>query len=232
MVRRQISFGILAHNSGQLSRFREFPISKSGDDPNMKPAAKLAVITFDDKGFLSPRLRKWTRSTRTQYQDWFKFINRLNRAAMKVLAAVEPDPNKKQELCAALLYRRALQAFQGSILLAERGMIADALTLVRSCAETAIALGCFTADEKFIDKLSESDAKHRLTYANVILDDEYLREPLTSKELEHLEEVRSAVNKKYPDRPKGINWANAAKGAQMPVLYNICCTDLLPRAFG
>ena len=62
---------------------------------------------------------------------------------------------------------------------------------------------------------------HRLTYANVILGDEYLRESLTSEELGHLEEVRSAVNRKYPDRPKGINWADTAKDAQMPVLYNM-----------
>jgi hypothetical protein len=187
----------------------------------MKPAPKLAPITFDDKGFLSSRLRKWTISTRRQYQEWFKFINRLNRVAIKLLVAVEPDLKKNQELCAALLYRRVLQTFEGSILLAERGMIADALTLVRSCAETAIAIGCFAADEKFIDKLFESDANHRLTYANVILGDEYLREPLTSKDVEHLEEVRSSVNTKYPDRPKGIHWADAAKVAQMPVLYDM-----------
>jgi hypothetical protein len=187
----------------------------------MKTPAKLAVVAFGDKGFLSTKLRKWTTSTKLHYKKWFRLIKQLNRAAMEVLAAVEANPEKNQELCSALLYRRALQTFQGSILLAERGMIADAFTLVRSCAETAIALGCFAADENFIDRLFESDANHRLTYANVILGDEYLREPLTSEELGHLEEVRSAVNRKYPDRPKGIDWADAAKDAQMPVFYNM-----------
>jgi hypothetical protein len=187
----------------------------------MKTPGKLAAITFDNKGFLSGRLRKWISSTGLHYQKWFRFIDRLNRAAMKVLAAVEPDPKKNQELWATLLYRRALQSFQGSILLAERGMIADAFTLVRSCAETAIALGCIAADEKFFDKLFEGDANHRLTYANVILADKYLRELLTSEDLHHLDEVRSTVNEKYPDRPKGINWADAAKLAQMPDLYDM-----------
>jgi hypothetical protein len=63
--------------------------------------------------------------------------------------------------CSAL--PAALQTFEESILLTERGMIADALTLVGSCTETAIAIGCFAADEKFIDKLFESDANHCLT---------------------------------------------------------------------
>jgi Family of unknown function (DUF5677) len=189
----------------------------------MKGAAKLPVITFDgDKGFLSPQLRKWTTSTKGDYQKWFRFINRLNRAAMKVLAAIEPDPNKKQELCAALLCRRALQTFQGSILLAERGMIADALTLVRSCAETAIALGCFAADDKFLDRLIEDDANHRLTYGNVMLGDKYLSAPLTRKEISNIQKVVSAIKKKYPtSRPKSINWADAAKDFRMAVLYDM-----------
>lgn len=149
-------------------------------------------------------------------------MNRLNRAAMKILAAVEPDPKKNQELCAALLYRRALQSFQGTILLAERGMIADALTLVRSCAETAIALGCFASDKRFIDRLIEDDANHRLTYANVILGDKYLRQPLTPEQVRNLEKVVSAVKKRYPTtRPKSINWADAAIHERMGVLYDM-----------
>jgi len=185
----------------------------------MKVATKLAVITFDDKGFLSRRLRKWTTSTRRDYQKWFKFIKRLNRAVMKVLAAVKPDRKKNQQLCATLLYCRALQMFQGSILMAE------ALTLVRSCAETAIALGCIAADEKFVNKLFEGDANHRLTHANVILADKYLSEPLDAEQIGHLKEKVSEVKTQYaesPDsRPKNVNWATAARDAEMTVLYDM-----------
>jgi hypothetical protein len=190
----------------------------------METGAKLPAITFDNRGFLSGRLCKWTASTRRDNKKWFSFIKRLNRAAMKVLAAVEPDPKKNQELSAALLYRRALQSFQGSILLAERGMIAEALTLVRSCAETAIALGCVAADKKFIDELFEGDGNHRLTYANVILGDKYLREPLDTEQVGHLKEKVSEVKTKYAEspnsRPEKINWADAAKDAGMTVLYD------------
>jgi hypothetical protein len=38
----------------------------------------------------------------------------LNRAAIKVLAAVEPNPKKDQELCAALLYRWYAIALAGA----------------------------------------------------------------------------------------------------------------------
>ena len=39
--------------------------------------------------------------------------------------------------------------------MAERGMIAEARSLVRSCAETAIAIGCLAIDDKFVDALIE-----------------------------------------------------------------------------
>jgi hypothetical protein len=154
--------------------------------------APLPVITFGgNKGFLSPQLRKWTTSTKRDYQKWFRFIKRLNRAAMKVLAAIEPDLNKNRELFAALLCRRALQTFQGSILLAERGMIADALTLVRSCAETAIALGCFAADDNYLERGCDKAENHRLTYGNVILGDKYLSAPLPRQEIGNIQKVVS-----------------------------------------
>ena len=101
-------------------------------------------------------------------------------------------------------------------------MIADALTLVRSCAETAIALGCFASDKKFLDRLIEDDANHRLTYANVILGDKNLTAALPPKEISHLQKVVSAVKKKYSTtRPKSINWADAAIQEQMGDLYNM-----------
>jgi Family of unknown function (DUF5677) len=178
-------------------------------------------MKLGNRGFLSENIGIWSDLKRRRLKKWFRLIEGLNRAATRLLN-VKPDRRNNQQLCAALLYRRALQTFQGSILLAERGMIADALTLVRSCAETAIAIGCFATDDEFADRLIEDDAKHRLTYANVILGDEYLRESLSSEEVSNLQNVVSAINKKYSNgRPKSINWADAAKDAQMGVLYNM-----------
>jgi hypothetical protein len=178
-------------------------------------------MKLGNRGFLSANIGIWSDLKRRRLKKWFRLIEGLNRAATRLLN-VEPDRRNNQQLYAALLYRRALQTFQGSILLAERGMIADALTLVRSCAETAIAIGCFAADDKFFDRLIDDDANHRLTYANVILCDKYLSEPLSSEEVSNLQKLVSAINSKYSSgRPKGINWADAAKQAQMAVLYNM-----------
>jgi hypothetical protein len=179
-------------------------------------------MAFSEEGFLSASLVDWRAATREQFKDWFEFVDKLNLQAMRLLPTIEPDRTKKHEVVAALLYRRALQSFQGSVLMAERGMNADALTLVRSCAETAIAIGGVLADEKFVASLMEADAKHRLTYANVILADDELRQGLSSEWVTNLQQVVSAAKNKYPaPGPRGINWAQVAKHAKMSNLYDM-----------
>src|SRR5260221_14517885 len=137
-------------------------------------------MAFDDDGFLSPDLVAWTATIRTEFKDWFELVESFNRDAMKVLWSIKPSLSKNQQLVAALLYGRALQSFQGTVLMAERGMIADALTLVRSCAATAIAIGGGAVDEQLVDDLIAAHHSLHLTYAHVSLHwPEFLRE-LTS----------------------------------------------------
>ena len=106
-------------------------------------------MAFDDDGFLSPDHVAWTATTRAQFKEWFDLVESFNREAMKILFAIKPRQSINQQLVAASLYGRALQSFQGAVIMAERGMIADARSIVRSCAETAFAIGSLTVDDKF-----------------------------------------------------------------------------------
>jgi Family of unknown function (DUF5677) len=177
-------------------------------------------MEFEDEGFLSPELTDWTTATRAQFKDWFELVYDLNRDAMKILAAIEPEPNQRRDWVASLLYRRALQSFQAAVLMAERGMIADALTLVRSCTETAIALGAVAVDESFISDLIEDYYKHRLSYANALFGDPESRPFLTSDQIKNLEELVAEVRRLYQaPRPHRVNWEVAAKTGKMTDLY-------------
>jgi len=177
-------------------------------------------MAFEDEGFLSSELTDWTTATRAQFKDWFELVYELNRDAMKLLSAIKPEPNQKREWVAALLYRRALQSFQGAVLMAERGMIADALTLARNCAETAIALGGVAVDERFIGDLIEDHHKHRLSYSSAILSDPESLPFLMPDQIKNLKQVVAEVKGLYQSpRPRRINWEQAAKKAKMTDLY-------------
>jgi len=178
-------------------------------------------MAFEDDGFLSPDLVDWMTATRHKFKEWFDLVESFNREAIKILFAIKPCQSRNQQLVPALLYRRALQSFQGAVLMAERGMIADALTLVRSCAETAVAIGGVAVDERFVDDLIGAHDSHRLSYANVILNDpESLRE-LTSEQIGNLQQVIAEVTGKYKaPHPQRIKWDQAARKAKMSALYD------------
>jgi hypothetical protein len=177
---------------------------------------------FDDDGFLAADLAAWTTAIRKEYGKWFQLTADVNRDAMKILASIEPSLTKNQELTASLLFRRAVQSFQGAVLMAERGMIADALTLVRSCVETAIALGNVVINPKFVDLLIESHFDALVTYSNVLLNDVESRALLTPEQIDNLEKTIADVKRRYPtSNPQRIKWAQAARNAGMSAAYDM-----------
>ncbi len=178
-------------------------------------------MSFEKEGFLSAGITTWMAKARAEHVEWFQLADQLNQEGMRLLFSTQPSHGNNKEFVAALLFGRALQAFQGSVLLSERGMGAESRTLVRNCAEAAIALGNVALSETFLDELIADYDKHRLTIANVFFNDPDCKIELPAEQLEKLRGVADAISTQYhPNRPKGINWDAAAKKAGMAVLYN------------
>ena len=78
---------------------------------------------------------------------------RFNALGMQVLPNAKASTTDNQQLIAAALYGRTLTSFQAAIVLAERGMIGDARTIVRAAAETAIVLAAVAQDAAVCDLL-------------------------------------------------------------------------------
>jgi hypothetical protein len=177
-------------------------------------------MAFDDDGFLSSDHVAWTAITRAQFKEWFDLVDSFNREAMKILFAIKPGQAINQQLVAASLYGRALQSFQGAVIMAERGMIAGARSLVRSCAETAFAIGSVAVDDNFVDALIEDHQSHRLRHASAILNDPESRQELTPEQVNNLQQVITEITGRYQrPRPQGIIWEQAARKADMTALY-------------
>jgi Family of unknown function (DUF5677) len=176
------------------------------------------VSTFDKQGFLSRHeLDAWEDNIRKAHPDWFRLVDDLNREAMHICHALQPSATDNRQLLAVMLYYRALQSFQGSVLLAARGMPADALTLVRSCAESAIALGGVAHDKAFIEALISGYNKHRKTFINA-----YLNDPGLSSELanEQKGQGKALVEQLNGGALQGVEWKALATKIGMADLYN------------
>jgi hypothetical protein len=105
------------------------------------------VNVSQNEGFLSPALSGSIANIRADFAPWFDAVTAFNTLGMRVLPNVKADQSSNQQLVVAALYGRVLTSFQAAVLLAERGLLADARIVVRGAAETAIVLVAVEKDE-------------------------------------------------------------------------------------
>jgi hypothetical protein len=174
-------------------------------------------MSFEQSGFLQSDDASRIAQTRQRHAAWFAFVEKLNRLAMSVLS--REVPKVREELYVAMLYARAVSMFQGAVLLSERGMGAEARTLVRACAETAIALGCARLDPTFPGRLDEDHDRDRVAQANELLQLPETDPNISPAQRADLRRVIAEVSSQYKQGPRRIKWASAAVTAAMTDLY-------------
>jgi hypothetical protein len=175
------------------------------------------IMPFHDSGFLSSDA-PWVQQNRQRHAPWFDLVAKLNRFAVSVL--LREVRRVPEELYVATLYARAVTMFEGAVLLAEIGMAAESRTLVRGCAETAIAIGCTRLDKTFLRRLDEDHDKHRVAMANDLLRLPEDDPNISPEQRADLSRLIAEVTAQYGhQRPKGINWADASNTAAMTDLY-------------
>ena len=170
-----------------------------------------------EQGFLSPAIAGWTEEAKEKHKSWFDLASEVNRESMAVNDLVTPDPRNNKQLLGKLLYLRTLQTFQGAILLAERGMIAEAGTLVRSCAESAIALGGAAHIDDFHERMQSAHDKHRKALVPYLESDQMAKQ-LTEEQKHVASQAKSSLKGKTPQR---MNWQNVARETGMEYFYNL-----------
>ena len=177
------------------------------------------MSTFYKHGFLSQHeFNEREAAISKAHSEWFGLVDDLNQEAMRICCALQPIETRNRQMVAKLIYYRALQSFQGAVLLAKRGMPADALTLVRSCAESAIALGGVAHDEQFIATLMSGYNKHLKAFVNAHLGDTGFAAELTEEEKEL---GRGLVEPLNGVSLQGVKWDALATKVGMEKLYNI-----------
>jgi len=172
--------------------------------------------TFANCGFLSPDIRVWIEKHRKANQDWFALADALNRVAMSQIPLVNVPDGDNQAFLTAVLFGRCLTAFQGAIILAERGMTAEARTLVRSCFEAVFCLGAVRKDSNFADAFIADDASRRRKIANALLK---LPDGLEAPDLEKLSNFVDH-QKKSDVKIEDLSIARAAKLAGLEGIYD------------
>jgi hypothetical protein len=186
-------------------------------------------MALASSGYLSSDVTNWITKHRAEHAEWFGLADRLNQVCQRVmLAAIVPDGDNRA-LLVVLFFARALSSFQGAVLMIERGMSVEALTLARSCLESSFYLGAVAHGPDFVDRLVSSDTAHKKKVATWLTNPV---EAVTELSPEQLEKLHGFLNslKDAPAKPAPATIKLAADTAGLSVIYETVYRDLSDRA--
>ena len=177
-----------------------------------------------NEGFLSSTIATSTVNIRMDFAPWFDVAKSFNDLGMRILPAVNADQTSDQQLVAAALYGRTLTSFQAAYILTERGMLADARTIVRAAAETVIVLCAVVKDPAVCDSLIDRHFWHHRKLRNAWLNDPQAVAEMTPQEVDA---VKATIADADTSRPQAkelkndpVSIAALAERAGVIVLYN------------
>jgi hypothetical protein len=129
-----------------------------------------------DLGFLSPHVASYIQEHRKRHAPMFEIADELNRIGQRTMSDASVTVTEKgtsdPKLIAFLLLIRTLSNFQGAIILAERGMVVEALTLARCCYENAYMLAALQKEgDAFVKDMLAAEMHARKGQSRWMLDD-------------------------------------------------------------
>lgn len=182
-------------------------------------------MSLQADGYLSPDIAEWITNQRSQNSKSFSVAHRMNRACQRAMMACEVPDNDNRALLVLLLFARCVSSFQGGILMIERGMSVEALTLARSCLETSFYLVAIARDPATIDGMIGSDAKHKRKMARWLTGPAAAAAELPPEQMDKLRRfLLSAANGPSP------TIADVACAAGPSEIYETVYRDLCDRA--
>jgi hypothetical protein len=164
-------------------------------------------MNLERDGFLSDRMTSVVQHVRKLNSEWFELATRLSRIGQAFLTL---KLNRQTEhgladpiVLKTLIFYRATSSFQGAVIMAERGMIAESRTLIRNCLECSLSLAALDTDpdhwkELLGDELASRKARARLLVSNP----SWLTGDQLTKMAKHLDDLEAKGKLTFLDMKK------------------------------
>lgn len=187
-------------------------------------------MSFEIDGFFSPDLEGFQHAVRTTAptKAWFDYALDLNRTGFDLLRDATTARSENAAFAIHGLFVRVHQSFQAALLLAERGLVGDARSVLRSGVEGTIAIYALHSDAAFIDRLIEAHHYNQRKAARVLLDNPAYLATYGAEDVTAMKAVIASVD--VMEKAKGaklrdINWADVALKS-CPDLYQLMYRSL------
>ena len=170
---------------------------------------------FAQKGFLSSELDEQKRLAREQFAAQFQDCEAWSEKAVELFHRASLDGRTAAVLFAAGFWMRCVRACQGGILLAELGMVPDALTLARSAVESLFHAVALVENPDVLPRLIEQGQVEEAKQTRGMLAIPTIARHLTPERRQQLEALIEAC----PEKPQTFGAYDAAKEAGQLELY-------------
>jgi len=175
-------------------------------------------------GFLSPLISISIANIRRDNASWFSVAESFNDLGMRVLLAMKISQSSYQQLIAGALFGRTLSSFQSALVLTERGMLADARTVIRAATETAIILAAVVKKASICDLLIDRHYWHHRKIRNAWLADPKALAEMTHQQVDKVRESVADIEEVHPksktQSTDPISIYALAQAADVMALYN------------
>ena len=127
-------------------------------------------MSLDDHGFLSEDIANFQKQIREQYTKYFDVIQRVNTFYQQAKFRLSVYPQDGRKIVAVCLIIKIMNDMQAAILLAERGLVSQSRSLIRTGLEAFIILANICHVEEFWHSFITSDQVARLKLLRAIRD--------------------------------------------------------------
>ena len=189
-------------------------------------------MSFEKDGYLSPEIEPFRQYVRSHdpSKQWFELADDLNRLSFELLQKHEAPLADRQRFTFSGLFVRAHQSFQAALILIERGMIGDARAVLRSGAESTIALYAVAHDPQFVDKIIGDEYYNQKKMASITLETPEYRALYSQSEIERMKATIADIDRIRADpnaeiKIQGIIWEQIARKV-CPDLYTLIYRSL------
>ena len=119
------------------------------------------VNSLEISGYLSEEISLWIKKHREKNSEWFTLCENINELSHSTMFTFNVHNEYLPELIVVTIYIRAMSNFQGAIIMAERGMINEAKSLLRCLLECMFAIVAIGKDKNVSNQFVFNDLLER-----------------------------------------------------------------------
>ncbi|HEY0818879.1 MAG TPA: DUF5677 domain-containing protein [Rhizobacter sp.] len=167
------------------------------------------------RGFLSADLAEQQQRARAEFAHDFRHCEQASERAVALIAGLRTEGMGIAGLWATGYWVKCVRACQAGIMLAERGMMADAQTQLRGAVESLFHAVALVNDPELWVRLVEHDAVERAKQVKGMLAIPTIMQHVSAEDRAQLEAMLAG----HGEKPRPFSVYEAAQAARLLALY-------------